>query len=75
MLLFGVVFWAATFVFIKEAVAIVDVFSFISVRFILASLILSIIFIKRSPWRRTHNPEVVGSNPTPATKEDKKRRL
>lgn len=47
MLLLGVVFWGATFVFIKEAVAIVDVYSFISTRFLIAVLILSLIFFRR----------------------------
>lgn len=55
MLLLGVVFWGATFVFIKEAVAIVDVFSFISVRFFIASILLSLIFFKRF---RNYNREI-----------------
>ena len=55
MLLLGVVFWGATFVFIKEAVAIVDVFSFISVRFFIASILLSLIFFKRF---RRYNREI-----------------
>jgi drug/metabolite transporter (DMT)-like permease len=46
-LLLGVVFWAATFVVIKEAVEFVDVYSFISVRFLIASAILSLIFFRR----------------------------
>jgi drug/metabolite transporter (DMT)-like permease len=55
-LLFGVVFWAATFVVIKEAVEFVDVYSFISVRFFIAAGILSLIFFKRF---RNYNSEVL----------------
>ena len=47
MLLLGVLFWGITFSVIKEAVEFVDVFSFISVRFLIASFLLLLIFIKR----------------------------
>lgn len=47
MILLGVVFWGATFVFIKQAVNFVDVFSFLSVRFIIAGLLLCLIFCKK----------------------------
>ncbi|MEF8848862.1 MAG: DMT family transporter [Candidatus Thermoplasmatota archaeon] len=46
-LLLGVFFWGTTFVFIKEAVGIIDVFSFNSIRFFISSIFLSVIFIKR----------------------------
>lgn len=46
MLLVGVMFWGLTFSVIKEAMNFIDVFSFISIRFLLASLLLSIIFYK-----------------------------
>lgn len=47
MLLLGVVFWGMTFSFIKEAMTFVDAFSFISVRFVIASLILTALLLKR----------------------------
>lgn len=46
MILLGVLFWGATFSFTRQAVGIIDVYSFLSVRFIIASLIIAAIFIR-----------------------------
>lgn len=43
----GVFFWGATFAFIKEAVAVVDVYSFLTIRFAIAALLLFVIFFRR----------------------------
>lgn len=47
LLLLGVIFWAATFTLIKQALQFIDVFSFLSVRFIIAGLVLTIIFLPK----------------------------
>jgi len=47
MILLGVLFWGATFSFTKQAVGIVDVYSFLSIRFIIASILLAIIFANK----------------------------
>ncbi len=44
LLLLGVMFWGATFVFVKEAVKAVDPYSFVGVRFFIASALLGAIF-------------------------------
>ncbi|MCX6777572.1 MAG: DMT family transporter [Candidatus Micrarchaeota archaeon] len=47
LLLIGVIFWGMTFSLIKEAVQSVDAFSFVSVRFFIASIILTLVFLKK----------------------------
>ena len=47
LLLLGTIFWGMTFVFIKDAVSLISVAGFLGYRFLLASLVLSLIFIKR----------------------------
>lgn len=46
-LLLGVVFWGGSFSFIKESVAAFDIFSFVSIRFLIASVVVALIFIRR----------------------------
>lgn len=45
LLFIGMVFWGGTFVLVKEAVARIDVYSLIFIRFLIASLLLGAIFI------------------------------
>ncbi|MDE5416457.1 DMT family transporter [Labilibaculum sp. DW002] len=47
LLLIGTLFWGMTFVFIKDAVSLMSVASFLGYRFLLASIVLILIFIKR----------------------------
>jgi len=47
LLLLGTIFWGMTFVFIKDAVSLMSVASFLGYRFLLATLILSCLFFKR----------------------------
>jgi len=47
LLLLGTIFWGMTFVFIKDAVSLMSVASFLGYRFLLATLILVLIFFKR----------------------------
>lgn len=47
MLLLGVLFWGMTFAFIREAMQYTDAFSFISIRFFIASIILTVIFFNK----------------------------
>lgn len=49
LLLIGTMFWGMTFVFIKEAVDSLSVYSFLFYRFALASLSLALVFYKRLP--------------------------
>ncbi|MBN1154195.1 DMT family transporter [candidate division KSB1 bacterium] len=46
LLLIGTFFWGMTFVFVKEAIEIIDVFTFLSVRFTIAGVMLAMIFHK-----------------------------
>ncbi len=46
LLLIGVFFWGCTFVIVKEAVTIVDPFSFVGIRFAIASIIIGLFFTK-----------------------------
>jgi drug/metabolite transporter (DMT)-like permease len=47
LLLLGTIFWGMTFVFIKDAVALISVASFLGYRFLLAATVLALIFAKR----------------------------
>ncbi|MDE5422555.1 DMT family transporter [Ancylomarina sp. DW003] len=47
LLLIGTLFWGMTFVFIKDAVSLMSVASFLGYRFLLATLILACLFFKR----------------------------
>lgn len=47
LLLLGTFFWGMTFVFVKEGIAIVDLYTFLAWRFAIASLLLIIIFKKQ----------------------------
>ncbi len=47
MLLIGVFFWGATFTFVKRAVAEIDAYSFLAVRFFLAAAILCVVYAPR----------------------------
>ncbi len=47
LLLLGTLFWGMTFVFIKDAVSLMSVAGFLGCRFLLASIVLILIFIKR----------------------------
>jgi len=47
LLLLGTIFWGMTFVFIKDAVSLISVAGFLGYRFLLASAVLALIFIKR----------------------------
>ena len=47
LLLVGTIFWGMTFVFIKDAVSLMSVASFLGYRFLLATLLLVCIFFKR----------------------------
>jgi drug/metabolite transporter (DMT)-like permease len=47
LLLLGTLFWGMTFVFIKDAVSQISVANFLGYRFLLATLILVLIFFKR----------------------------
>ena len=46
LILLGVFFWGLSFIFVKQAMALTDVYSFLTVRFSIASAILAIVFIK-----------------------------
>lgn len=46
LLLIGTFFWGMTFVFVKEGIEIIDVFTFLSIRFYIATLLLTVIFHK-----------------------------
>ncbi len=46
LLLLGTIFWGMTFVIIKEGVSVMNIYTFLGVRFVIASIILSIIFYK-----------------------------
>lgn len=47
LLLIGTIFWGMTFVFIKDAVSLMSVSGFLGYRFLLAGIVLSLIFAKR----------------------------
>lgn len=47
LLLLGTLFWGMTFVFIKDAVSLMSVAGFLGYRFLLASIVLMLIFMKR----------------------------
>jgi drug/metabolite transporter (DMT)-like permease len=47
LLLIGTMFWGMTFVFIKEGVSIINVYSFLSYRFIIAGVLLGLIFFHK----------------------------
>ena len=47
LLLIGTIFWGMTFVFIKDAVSQISVANFLGYRFLLAALLLVLIFFKR----------------------------
>jgi drug/metabolite transporter (DMT)-like permease len=47
LLLLGTIFWGMTFVFIKDAVSVISVAGFLGYRFLLAGIVLALIFIKR----------------------------
>ncbi|MGZ2371388.1 DMT family transporter [Ancylomarina sp. YFZ004] len=47
LLLLGTIFWGMTFVFIKDAVSLMSVASFLGYRFLLATLLLVCLFFKR----------------------------
>lgn len=47
LLLIGTLFWGMTFVFIKDAVSLMSVASFLGYRFLLATFILACLFFKR----------------------------
>jgi drug/metabolite transporter (DMT)-like permease len=46
LLLIGVFFWGCTFVIVKEAVAVVDPYSFVAVRFAIGGALLGLLFFK-----------------------------
>jgi drug/metabolite transporter (DMT)-like permease len=46
-LLLGVVFWGGTFSIVKESIDLTDVYSFLFFRFLIASVIITLVFIKR----------------------------
>lgn len=46
LILLGVFFWGLSFIFVKEAMARTDVYSFLTVRFTIATAILAIVFIR-----------------------------
>jgi len=47
LLLIGTLFWGMTFVFIKEGISLINMFSFLTWRFFIAALVLIVIFINR----------------------------
>jgi EamA-like transporter family. len=47
LLLLGTIFWGMTFVFIKDAISLMSVSGFLGYRFLLAGIVLGLIFIKR----------------------------
>ena len=47
LLLLGTFFWGATFVFVKEGIERIDVFTFLAWRFSIASLLLILIFFRK----------------------------
>lgn len=47
LLLLGTIFWGMTFVFIKDAVSLMSVAGFLGYRFLLAGIVLSLIFYRR----------------------------
>lgn len=47
LLLLGTIFWGMTFVFIKDAVSLISVAGFLGYRFLLAGIVLLLIFNKR----------------------------
>jgi drug/metabolite transporter (DMT)-like permease len=47
LLLIGTIFWGMTFVFIKDAVSLMSVTGFLGYRFLLAGIVLALIFIRR----------------------------
>lgn len=53
LLLIGTVFWGMTFVFIKEGISIVNLYTFLSWRFTIAALVLGTIFFKRFIYLET----------------------
>jgi len=47
LLLIGTLFWGMTFVFIKEGISIINLYTFLGYRFIIAGVLLGIIFYRR----------------------------
>ncbi len=47
LLLLGTFFWGLTFVTVKEGVALVDVYTFLGYRFVIAALVLGVIFFRK----------------------------
>jgi drug/metabolite transporter (DMT)-like permease len=47
LLLAGVLFWGISFVYVKQGVSLVDAYSFLFVRFTLASALLAVVFARR----------------------------
>ncbi len=47
LLLIGTAFWGITFVYVKEGISIIDLYAFLSIRFMIGAAILSLIFISR----------------------------
>lgn len=47
LLLLGTIFWGMTFVFIKDAVSLMSVAGFLGYRFLLATIVLALLFAKR----------------------------
>lgn len=47
LLLLGTLFWGMTFVFIKEGTSFLNLYNFLSYRFLLAGAILSLLFVRR----------------------------
>ena len=46
LLLIGTFFWGMTFVLVKEGIEIIDVYTFLGIRFFIAALVLAVVFYK-----------------------------
>lgn len=47
LLLIGTAFWGVTFVYVKEGISIIDLYAFLSIRFMIGASILVLIFFRR----------------------------
>ncbi|MBD3288267.1 EamA family transporter [candidate division KSB1 bacterium] len=47
LLLIGTAFWGITFVYVKEGISIINLYTFLSIRFIIGAALLALIFIHR----------------------------
>ena len=56
LLLIGTAFWGITFVYVKEGISIIDLYTFLAIRFIIGAVLLALIFVRRM---RNFNIEIL----------------